>query len=125
MTSGGSTGRPKVILDHQPAVIDTVAAPPLGMPFGVSLLNPGPLYHNAPFIVSHYALFAGGRVTGLVKFDAEETLRLIEREPRAMGQFRADHDAPDLGAAGGGAQRATTCRACRSCFTWPRRCRPG
>ena len=25
MTSGGSTGRPKVILDHQPAVIDTTA----------------------------------------------------------------------------------------------------
>jgi len=53
MTSGGSTGRPKVILDHQPAVVDTAAE-------------------------SHLGLFAGGRVTGLVKFDAEETLRLIE-----------------------------------------------
>ena len=78
MTSGGSTGRPKVILDHQPAVFDPAAEPPLAMPRGVSLLNPGPLYHNAPFIVSHTALFTGGRVTGLVKFDAEETLRLIE-----------------------------------------------
>ena len=78
MTSGGSTGRPKVILDHNPAVVDTTAVPLLGMPLGASLLNPGPLYHNAPFIVSHTALFAGGRVTGLVKFDAEETLRLIE-----------------------------------------------
>ena len=78
MTSGGSTGRPKVILDHQPAVIDTAAPAALGMPQSVSLLNPGPLYHNAPFIVSHTALFAGGRVTGIVKFDAEETLRLIE-----------------------------------------------
>ena len=48
------------------------------MPLGASLLNPGPLYHNAPFIVSHTALFHGGRVTGLVKFDAEECLRLIE-----------------------------------------------
>ena len=73
------------------------------MPIGASLLNPGPLYHNAPFIVSHTALFHGGRVTGLVKFDAEECLRLIERA-RAMGQFRADHDAPDLGAARRGAQ---------------------
>ena len=80
MTSGGSTGRPKVILDHQPAVIDTAAALPLSIPFGASLLNPGPLYHNAPFIVSHYALFGGGKLTGLVKFDAEETLRQIERE---------------------------------------------
>jgi bile acid-coenzyme A ligase len=77
MTSGGSTGRPKVILDHQPAVVDTAAEPPLGIPKAASLLNPGPLYHNAPFIVSHFALFAGGRLTGMVKFDAEETLRLI------------------------------------------------
>jgi bile acid-coenzyme A ligase len=77
MTSGGSTGRPKVILDHNPAVVDTSAAPILGMRQGVHLLNPGPLYHNAPFIVSHTALFAGGRLTGMVKFDAEETLRLI------------------------------------------------
>ena len=80
MTSGGSTGRPKVILDHHPAVADTVAEPMLGITFGVSLLNPGPLYHNAPFLLSHCALFAGGQLTGLVKFDAEETLRLIEAE---------------------------------------------
>ena len=77
MTSGGSTGRPKVILDHNPAVVDTAAAPILGIRQGVALLNPGPLYHNAPFILSHTALFAGGRLTGMVKFDAEETLRLI------------------------------------------------
>ena len=58
MTSGGSTGRPKVILDHRPAVIDT-AGPGGGSAFrsSASLLNPGPLYHNAPFIVSHSALF--------------------------------------------------------------------
>jgi bile acid-coenzyme A ligase len=79
MTSGGSTGRPKVILDHQPAVIDTAVDQILGIPRGVSLLNPGPLYHNAPFILSHMGLFAGGRMTGMVKFDAEEALRLIER----------------------------------------------
>ena len=76
MTSGGSTGRPKVILDHQPAVVETTT-PMLLMEEGVSLLNPGPLYHNAPFIVSHAALFAGGRMTGMTKFDAQEALRLI------------------------------------------------
>jgi bile acid-coenzyme A ligase len=80
MTSGGSTGRPKVILDHQPAVVDTAAEQLLGIPLGALLLNPGPLYHNAPFVASHTALFAGGRVTGLVKFDAEETLRQIEAQ---------------------------------------------
>jgi bile acid-coenzyme A ligase len=57
MTSGGSTGRPKVILDHQPAVVDTAAEPSLGISEGTSLLNPGPLYHNAPFILSHFCLF--------------------------------------------------------------------
>jgi bile acid-coenzyme A ligase len=77
MTSGGSTGRPKVILDHHPAVVDTTAEMVLGIPRDVSLLNPGPLYHNAPFILSHTGLFAGGRVTGMIKFDAEEALRLI------------------------------------------------
>jgi bile acid-coenzyme A ligase len=80
MTSGGSTGRPKVILDHQPAVTDPAVDQALGIAQGTALLNPGPLYHNAPFIVSHLALFAGGRTTGLVKFDAEETLRLIARD---------------------------------------------
>jgi bile acid-coenzyme A ligase len=78
MTSGGSTGRPKVILDHQPAVTDTAVEQLLGISRDVSLLNPGPLYHNAPFILSHAGLFAGGRLTGMVKFDAEEALRLIE-----------------------------------------------
>jgi bile acid-coenzyme A ligase len=78
MTSGGSTGRPKVILDHMPAVHDTAVASALGIPQNGSLLNPGPLYHNAPFIATHVALFSGSRVTGLVKFDAGETLRLIE-----------------------------------------------
>jgi bile acid-coenzyme A ligase len=78
MTSGGSTGRPKVILDHQPAVLETTTEASLGISLGVSLLNPGPLYHNAPFLLSHYGLFAGGRVTGMVKFDAEEALRLIQ-----------------------------------------------
>jgi acyl-CoA synthetase (AMP-forming)/AMP-acid ligase II len=56
MTSGGSTGRPKVILDHKPAVVDTAGPAALGMPLGASLLNPGPLYHNAPFIVSYRAV---------------------------------------------------------------------
>ena len=78
MTSGGSTGRPKVILDHQPAVVETTMEPLLGIPHGVSMLNPGPLYHNAPFTVSHLGLFNGGRLTGMVKFDAEEALRLIQ-----------------------------------------------
>ncbi len=78
MTSGGSTGRPKVIVDHMPAATDP-KVPPLVMHEYVKLLNPGPLYHNAPFIISHSALFAGGLLVGMKKFDAEEAMRLIEK----------------------------------------------
>ena len=40
----------------------------------------------------------------MVKFDAEETLRLIAGQSNSVGQLRADHDAPDLVPAGSRAQ---------------------
>jgi bile acid-coenzyme A ligase len=40
---------------------------------------PGPLYHNAPFGLSATALHTGAHVVLMVKFDAEETLRLVEQ----------------------------------------------
>lgn len=81
MTSGGSTGRPKVIVDHQPAQVDLDAAPTqnaMQMRPGMVVLNPGPLYHNAPFLMTHLALSIGCKVVGMAKFDPEEALRLIE-----------------------------------------------
>jgi bile acid-coenzyme A ligase len=83
VTSGGSTGRPKLIVDHGEARYDerlqgiTALA---GMPQGGVMLNPGPLYHNGPFLFTSLALLAGTRVVGMNRFDAEEALRLIERE---------------------------------------------
>ena len=77
MSSGGSTGRPKIIVDENPAIIDP-GEWFLDMPNGGCVLNPGPLYHNAPFISAHYALFRGNRVAGLARFDAREALRAIE-----------------------------------------------
>src|SRR5258708_11324593 len=65
------------MLDHETGVVETTGEMVLGIAHDVSLLNPGPLYHNAPFILSHTGLFAGGRVIGMIKFDAEEALRLI------------------------------------------------
>lgn len=78
MTSGGSTGRPKIIVDHMPGLWDPTQCVLAQKP-GDTLLNPGPLYHNAPFIVTHYALFTGGNVIEMVKFEAERALQLIER----------------------------------------------
>lgn len=78
MSSGGSTGRPKVIVDHMPSIIDTSASS-LSQPYCGVIVNPGPLYHNAPFAVTHRALFRGCTVVGMERFDAEKTLHLIQR----------------------------------------------
>jgi bile acid-coenzyme A ligase len=79
MTSGGSTGRPKLILANQASLIDPDAAPLLGMQIDGTHLMPGPLYHNGPFIWTMTALLAGNHVVLMGKFDAERTLQLIDR----------------------------------------------
>lgn len=78
MTSGGSTGRPKIIVDHSPGEYDPNALGRLMIADDV-LLNPGPLYHNAPFATMHTGLFTGAHVVEMGKFDALEVLRLIGR----------------------------------------------
>jgi bile acid-coenzyme A ligase len=78
MTSGGSTGRPKVILDAAPAVWRPGAVRLLQEP-GDVVLNPGPLHHNAPFVSAFYALFSGGTVIDLVRFDAGRALAALVR----------------------------------------------
>lgn len=78
MTSGGSTGRPKLIVDGRPGVYDPKAAA-LGREPGDTVLNPGPLYHNAPFVFSFPTLFTGGHVVDMGTFDPLRALELIER----------------------------------------------
>ena len=81
VASGGSSGRPKIIVDTMPAFIDTAAPMYVGMglPPQGAMLNPGPLYHNMPFLFTSLGLMAGTHVVGMSRFDAEECLRLIER----------------------------------------------
>jgi bile acid-coenzyme A ligase len=76
--SGGSTGRPKLIVDHMPGAWSE-GTPALGIESGDTVLNPGPLHHNAPFTFAHAALFLGGHVVEGGRFDAERTLQLIAR----------------------------------------------
>jgi bile acid-coenzyme A ligase len=78
MTSGGSTGRPKLIVDALPSRMDD-GLRGLGMPVDGVMLNPAPLYHNFPFAMTHMQLMLGTSVVGMAKFDAEEFLRLVER----------------------------------------------
>ena len=80
-TSGGSTGRPKLIVATQPAVWEALADYTMLMrmtPDGVHLVT-GPLYHNGPFTSSALALLRGNHVVVMERFDAARALMLIER----------------------------------------------
>lgn len=79
LTSGGSTGRPKVIVTHVDGAADPTTSGYLLQRVGETILNPGPLYHNAAFSAAHQCLFAGGHVVNMERFDAETALRLIDR----------------------------------------------
>lgn len=80
-TSGGSTGRPKLILSGQKGETarDT---PEVGgwrlKPSSVALL-PAPLYHNAGFGMMMSAFSVGAHMVLLPRFDAEGTLAAIEK----------------------------------------------
>ncbi len=77
MTSGGSTGRPKLIVSALPAAWDP-EADWLGFRQEGAVLIPGPLYHNGPFSWAMIGLFKGNHVVVTTRFDAAETLRLIQ-----------------------------------------------
>jgi bile acid-coenzyme A ligase len=80
-TSGGSTGRPKLIVGTQVAVWEALEgfADLLRIPVdGVHLVT-GPLYHNGPLTTSLLALLRGSHLVVMSRFDAATTLDLIER----------------------------------------------
>lgn len=84
MTSGGSTGRPKLILATMPGLVDPDAPPALGMTRDGCTVVPGPLYHNGPFVWAAWSLLAGRHVVLLGRFDAEATLRRIAEHQADM-----------------------------------------
>lgn len=77
-TSGGSTGRPKIILAMAPGEFDLDALP-INVPRGGTVMVPGVLYHNAPFSVSAAALIGGGHVINFPRFVPEQVLEAITR----------------------------------------------
>ncbi len=78
MTSGGSTGRPKLIVDHMAGTWDPAEGGLAQRP-GETILNPGPLYHNGPFLASMLGLFSGGHVVEMGHFDPVGVLEQIAR----------------------------------------------
>jgi len=83
VTSGGSTGRPKLILATTPGLVDPDGPPALNMARDGCTVVPGPLYHNGPFVWATMSLLAGRHVVLLGRFDAATTLERI-------AQHRAD-----------------------------------
>jgi bile acid-coenzyme A ligase len=81
-TSGGSTGRPKLIVTGDPALVNVNGSPPLALEPDDRLVMPGPLYHNGPIVWSCQVLVWGGHVVVLPRFDSEGTLA-------AIAQYRA------------------------------------
>lgn len=80
-TSGGSTGRPKLIVSGDPSVwtpASDLLASIIGAVDGATMVMPGPLYHNGPFIWAFLSLMAGSHLVLLRRFDAEATLQTIE-----------------------------------------------
>ncbi|GAB2981968.1 acyl-CoA synthetase [Amycolatopsis acidiphila] len=92
--SSGTTGRPKGILPELPATpfgtglpIDHLMAGRFGFGRDTVYLSPGPIYHAAPLGWTTGTVRNGGTVVVMEKFDAEQTLRLIERHGVTHGQF--------------------------------------
>jgi len=76
LTSGGSTGVPKLIIPKSPAQYD----PDSPLDFFRArecALVPGPLYHAVPFSTAWYGLLGGAKVVVMAGFDAAKCLELV------------------------------------------------
>lgn len=86
-TSGGSTGRPKLIVDPNPATWGIEKQAHRRKPDAV-IVNPAPLYHSAPFGQMIPAVCEGGHVVEMGRFDPERYLALVA-EHRATWAYLA------------------------------------
>ena len=78
-TSGGSTGRPKLIVSGAPGVVDLEAPPPYNLRRDGVQVVAGPLFHTAFFTLALQGLLAGNHVVVMSAFDARQTLSLVDR----------------------------------------------
>jgi bile acid-coenzyme A ligase len=77
LTSGGSTGLPKIIVARGKAVFDPDQSAVAYVPAGGVHLVAGPLYHNAAFIYGMRAFFSGSALVVLPRFDAARVLSIV------------------------------------------------
>lgn len=84
IATGGSTGRPKILVDPNPWTWspDALARKirvALGMRSGQKHLVAGPLFLNAPFMWLHYGLCDGHEIILMTHFDAREVTDVVAR----------------------------------------------
>jgi long-chain acyl-CoA synthetase len=86
--TSGTTGRPKGVLREpvpvgalpaQQAAMRELARTVYGIEDGCRTVLSAPLYHSAPASIAQHTLLYGERLVLAPRFDAEETLALIER----------------------------------------------
>jgi bile acid-coenzyme A ligase len=108
MTSGGSTGWPKLIEAGGDSRLPAAAGSALGaQEADVNLLS-APLTHTTGFTTATLALLQGHHLVVMPRFEADQFLRLITDHrvtylatvptvmQRLLPVYRADHDAYDL-----------------------------
>jgi bile acid-coenzyme A ligase len=78
LASGGSTGRPKLIVAARSACYDPASPAPYFVAERAALVT-GPTYHAMPFSAAWYSLLGGQRAIVMRRFDPERCLALIER----------------------------------------------
>ena len=88
--SGGSTGRPKIIIDPQPWARtpgDLGVLGRQGLASGQTQLVTGQLYHNIAFTLSYVGLFERHHLVVMKKFDAALAVDLVERHRVTFAGF--------------------------------------
>jgi bile acid-coenzyme A ligase len=79
VATGGTTGRPKIVVDPNPWVYggESAMSRAVGYSPGDTVLVCGPLYHGAPAMLLHFALLNDSKVVLMERFDARRAVRLI------------------------------------------------
>ncbi|MDY7105980.1 MAG: acyl-CoA synthetase [Actinomycetota bacterium] len=92
--SSGTTGRPKGIKRpltgrtfDEPSNLDTLTNQLYGVEAGIVYLSPAPLYHSAPLAFTATVHSWGGTNVIMERFDAAESLALIERHRVTHSQW--------------------------------------
>ena len=124
LTSGGSTGRPRLIVARGPSRMRETSPPPLGLRRMRHDPQSGAASTRHTDLPSTHGAMLHGLSVVRTAFDPPEPLALAERDRAEWGNLVPTDDAPDRPPAGGGARRVRSLRPAGS-GTPPRRSRGG